>query len=393
MEVERLLAVVQDVETEFEHGQTSLLQQLLQRYTTARNSPAQDLTEPIEEAHKKLNDYLRQSTFNTYSPSKTAILKALGGDKLTGEAFINRINEALVSPGMTTAGIVTRITDLQKEAEDFRKACEKASAGLAALGVKPYRLPQGAYDVGVLIPGHLVDNKLGALSKQFESWNKIIRAFIEVAGEDEREVRMRGLSTGSFELYVAVGVMAADLLARAIERLAELYLKILEIQKRRKELTELGAPVSEAREIKKFEKEFLEKEIKDLAKELIKQAHSRVDAGRRAELETLLTISLKQAATFIDRGGVVEVTVLSGDEPAEPEAIDDTEVTPEQKSEIDRLQKDYEKLKKSYEDALLLAKRGIAAKRLPDRHQPILQLEDDDDASAGEAERAQKRKQ
>lgn len=392
MEVERLLTVIQDVEIEFKDGQTSLLQQLLQQYTTARNTPAQDLTDTIEEARKELSDHLRHSTFNTYPPSKTSILKTVGGDKLTGNEFMNRINEALVSPGMTTAGIVTRLTDLQKEAENFRKACEKTGAGLIALGIKSYKLPQGTYDVGVLIPRHLVDNKLGALSKEFDSWNKIIRTFMEVAGEDDREVQLRGLATGSFELYVAVGALAADLFTRAIERLADLYLKILEIQKRRKELAELGAPAPEIKDIRKFEKELLEKEIKELAKELIKQVHSRVDSGRRAELETQLTISLKQTATFIDGGGVVEVTAPDREKPAEPEESKEAEITAEHKVESDRLRKDYEKLKKSYEDALLLSKRGTAIKRLPERQQPILQLDDDDDTSVSDTERVQKRK-
>lgn len=145
----------------------------------------------------------------------------------------------------------------------------QARIGLEALGLSPHTVPPGEYEVGVLIPNALVGSKLSSLLKELGTWNKIVRGFQEVAGEEEREVTVAGLATGSYEIYLPLGVMAAGYLALTIDKILEWYLKILEIRKRRQELRELGAPVSEFAAIQKYEKELIESGILTLAKEIV----------------------------------------------------------------------------------------------------------------------------
>ncbi len=158
-----------------------------------------------------------------------------------------------------------------------------------------------------MIPERLVDRRLGALAKELEAWNRTLRGFQEVAGEDEREVIVASLSSGSYEAYLPLGIVAAGLVSRTIDKILEWYLRVLEIRKRREELQNLGAPVSEANAIKKHERELLEKEMKTLAEELVKNTHPKVDVPRRHELETHLMVSIRQIARFVDKGGTVEV--------------------------------------------------------------------------------------
>ena len=140
----------------------------------------------------------------------------------------------------------------------FQKACNQARAGLEALELTPHVIPEGQFEVGVLIPERLVDSRLGTLVNELDGWNKILRGFQEVAGEEEREVTVAGLASGSYEIYMPLGLIGAFLFSRTIDKVLDWYLRILEIRKRRLELAELGAPVAEVNNVKKYEKEFLD---------------------------------------------------------------------------------------------------------------------------------------
>lgn len=245
MDVSRLLAVVTDIESEYRGGLSQSLKDLIQQYAAARDAPSQDNSPAIQKALDSLIGLAEEGSFVQYPPSKTALLDAIGGSGRVGPGFQQRLTAILSVAGQTTAGIVTGLTELQADLEAFRKACAQTRAGLESLGVAPHAIPSGEFEVGVLIPEPLVDRKLGALVKELELWNKIVRGLQEVAGEDEREVTVAKLASGSYEVYLPLGLLAATLLSRTIDKVLEWYLKILEIRKRRLELQELGAPVAE----------------------------------------------------------------------------------------------------------------------------------------------------
>jgi hypothetical protein len=377
MDASRLLAVVADIDSDFRGGLSQLLKELVQQYTAARDSPTQDNTAAIKKALVSLSEHVNEGVFVAYPPSKAAVLAAIGGETRVGQGFSEHLKNILSVTGQTTAGIVTGLTQLQTEAEAFRKACLQTKAGLESLGIRPYAIRDGQFEVGVLIPERLVDQKLGALAKELEAWNRTLRGFQEVAGDEEREVTVASLASGSYEAYLPLGLVAAGLVSKTIDKVLEWYLRILEIRKKRIELQELGAPVAEPNAIKKHERDLLEKEITTLAEQLVKQVHPKVDAPRRHELETHLTISIRQVARFVDNGGTVEVDATI-EAPEEPEAIDAADATDEAKAEHDRATKEYARLAQSYERALEILASGSALRGLPERPEPILQLTDGD---------------
>ena len=394
MDVSRLLAVVNDIESEYQGGLSQLLKVLVQQYTAARDTPGQDNTAAIQKALGSLVEYVDGGVFVQYPPSKAAVLDAIGGLQRVGPGFRERLNKILSVAGQTTAGIVTGLGELEAGQEAFRKSCFQTSAGLESLGVTPHAIPEGEFEVGVLIPERLVDQKLGALAKELEGWNKIVRGFQEVAGEDEREVTVAGLASGSYEVYLPLGIIAASLVSRTIDKVLEWYLRVLEIRKRRLELQDLGAPVSEASAIKKHERDFLDKEIRALVGELIKEVHPKVDATRKNELETLLTVSIRQIARFVDKGGTVEVDSTPPEKPEEPTAPpEDEQATPKATQEYERLQEDFTRLSSKFERVSLILEAGSSLRLLPERSEPILQLtESEPDGESTEPEKPSKKK-
>jgi ribosomal protein S20 len=174
------------------------------------------------------------------------------------------------------------------------------------------------------------------------------------------------------------------LVVRTIDKVLEWYLGILEIRKRRLELKELGAPVAEVNAIKIHERDLLNKEIQGLAKTLMKEADLKVDANRRNELETHLTISIRRIVRFVDKGGTVEVDSTPREEPDEPIPPAEDEATPETTAEYKKSQKEFARVSSEIERVTNIVNAGAALRRLPERPEPILQLtegETGDDSS------------
>lgn len=393
MDASRLLAVVDDIDSEYGAGLLQSLKELIQQYTAARDSPSQDNTPAIQKPLRALTDQADRGVFAKYPPSKAAVLEAIGGTKRVGPGFREHLTEILSVAGQTTAGIVTGLTQLQADLDSFRKACVQAKAGLESLGIHPYTIPDGQFEVGVLIPERLVDQKLGALAKELEAWNKILRGFQEAAGEEEREVTVAALSSGSYEAYLPLGIAAAALVSKTIDKVLEWYLRVLEIRKRRLELENLGAPVAEATAKKKHERDLVEKEIRVLAEALVKETHPKVDAGRRHELETHLTFSIRQIARFVDKGGTVEVDATPPEQPEEPAAPEGADATDDAMAQYDQLTKEYRQLTSKLERTFQVLAAGSSLRRLPERPEPILQLtEEEADGESTEPEKASKKK-
>jgi hypothetical protein len=339
MDASRLLAVAADINTEYRETLSPKLKALIAQYTAARDAPSSDNSEAIHAAVKQLTEDVEHGLFARYPPSKLAVLDAIGADRLVGPGFSKGLAEILSVPGQTTAGIVTALSALMGRSDALQKACSLAQRGLEALGVEPYEIPEGEFEVGLLIPERLVDGQLGKLAAELQNWNRALRVFQEVAGDGERDVKVAKLSSGSFEAFLPFGLVAAQLLSVAIDRAIGWYKQILEIRTLREELAKRGAPVAETTDIRNFEKDLVEKGIKALVSELLKQA-PKDPSGRRNELEAHLSVSVRHIVRFVDRGGTIEIDTTVPEEPEEPPSSDDAD-TQEGSAEKDRQAKDF----------------------------------------------------
>lgn len=378
MDASRLLAVLDDIATDYATGFKTLLAAFVQAYTQARDNPTQDLTAQIDVAYAKLAADLRGGLTNDYPPSRVRILSAIAGTRLVGEGALRSVDAIISSSGRTPAGLVTALGVFVQEVAEFHKACAQTAAGLQQLGLEPQALAAGEFEIGVLIPDTITDSELGALVKQLRLWNTALRGFAEVAGEDSPEVKVRDLSSGSLEAYLAVGAFTAALVARVVDKVLEWYQRILDIQVKRKELAALGAPVAEAKQVEQFEKKYIDDSIAALVKELMADTKLKVSAERRGELQNHLTISIRHFVKFVDKGGDVEVTA---GRPQLPEVA----VAPPQDAPQDQqeayvaAQKEFERLDAIDDEALRVSRQGAGLRQLPTRVQPILQLTEGED--------------
>jgi hypothetical protein len=394
MDASRLLAVLNDIVAEYKLGLTQRLKDLIVQYTAARDTPGQDNTAAIQTALDALIADLDESIFADYPPSKASVLDSIGASQRVGAGLRAHLESILSVPGQTTAGIVTGLTQLQADLDVFRKSCVQAQAGLESLKIVPLDVPVGEFDLGVLIPERLVDSSLGALAKELEIWNKVVRGFQEAAGQEAREVTVRSLESGSYQVFLPVGIVAAGMISKTIDKVLEWYVQVLEIRKRRLELQHLGAPTAETGAIKKHERELLDKGIRALAEELVKDGSAKVDAARKSELTNLIAVSIRQIARFVDRGGTIEVDSTPPDEPEEPtQPSEETDRTSDEAKEYRRLKKEFDEQALNRQKVSEIIAGGIRLRSLPTRAEPILQLADGElDSDGVEPEKAPKKK-
>lgn len=98
MDASRLLAVLDDIEAETEGGLTRNISALLQQYTAARDSATVDNAPAIQKALAALVDYIEDGKFPQYPPSKSGVLRAIGGDTRVGPGLKERLITLLSFP-------------------------------------------------------------------------------------------------------------------------------------------------------------------------------------------------------------------------------------------------------------------------------------------------------
>ena len=382
MDASRLLEVLTDIALEFPQYLKSL-QALNALYAQARDTPTKDFSSLITPAHSALLTDLEASIFENYPPSKQHILEAIGGAALVGKRALNGLNDRLLNVGVTGAAVAATVNDFVAEVTRFHGACAIAEAGLIGLNIVRHELSEGEYEIGLLIPRSITDGTLGGLGQQLSRWNKILKAFSEAAGEDAREISVEGLATGSDQAYLTVGILTAGLISHAIDKILEWYKKILDIQEARQKLASLGAPVPEVAAVKAHEKQLLDGAIEGIVREVMEQSSRKIQADRKNEIEIQLKVSVSQIATFIDRGGDVEVT--GGPPPEVPEEPADETPSGDESPVDPKLNEARKRLLAEADKVEDIRRKGASLRLLAPRQHPILQLNDAEELDVEEA--------
>jgi len=306
MDVRRFADVIAVLEGEQPEYDAALVG-LVNAYTAARSNPAQDHTAAIEAAREAVSLVLKKSATNRFAPTQLEIMREIGAIDFFGVRAEPTLEQALRASMNGMSSVVASLEKFRSEIARVLSAGVQARNGLLVLHVVSASPTDSAdFEIGVLIPAELVDSKLGALTKQLDEWNKALKAFAELAGEDEREITVKALATGSFVLIVKAGVKTAKLVADMIGAVVALYKRLVDLRDLRDRFAKTDVPAPEVEIVKKHEADTVDRSVADIVGQLMREAS--VEPGRQGELEVALTISVKKTIRFIDSGGAVEVT-------------------------------------------------------------------------------------
>jgi hypothetical protein len=367
-------------------------------YTAARDAPATDHGDAIRLARTELRDLLVRSATNHYPPSRRKILQTIGGELFVGNPANLHVDMIIFDASISAASALTAIQTFVTLLNQFRGTCAQARKGLTGLQIKPDQLVDDQAEVGVLVPWSLTHGHLESLNRQLREWNFVLRGLAELAGEGDREVRVRGLATGSDQVFLEASLTVAGLVALVIDKVLGWFKTIQEIQKARKELERLGVPPIETEAAKAHEKKFVKDEITGLVNQLIDKAPP-LPANRRGEMRTHLTVSIEYVTRFVDQGGDVEVSVPPP--PPPPEFVPPPE-PPLTDAELDEKRAEAVALhnaSREVQERALIARQGAALAELSERPVGILQLpestppsETSDGSESGDGKKPPKKK-
>lgn len=326
MNVERLHRILKDLDKLIRSEKiVTLLQQVRDHLQNQVNQPNQGSHQKnLVLSLEKLYELLENSEYNDYSPSWKEIIAEVSEDVLFGIPLKLNLEKILSSNAITPAKALEDIKSIFDEMQSFQTATKSTLSGFKTLGIEEEDLEQGECELGYTIPREYVENKLSELKNEIGELNFILNNISEAVTGEKQEYKVKTISSSDFLLYVIIGLQVADVLSQATERILNLYKKILEIKVLRNQLKEKGVPASKTKTIETHANGMMKSEIKEIAKEVIKE-HYDGDNGRKNELENGLIISLNKLANRIDKGFNVEIRVEPLPEPKKEEPSEEYE--------------------------------------------------------------------
>ncbi len=315
MDASRLLDVLNILIGELDAGYSVKLDELVGLVTQARDTPAQDFLPQMTQAKDALLEQLTSSSVDNLVPTRKAYVRSIGAETLFGASAATRIKHlwetsAAGGPAGTTAALET----FRSELGQFRGRAMNASKNLVELGITPAELRAGEFEVGIGIPDELYSNELGTLMEHLQDWNFILRVFVELGGGEDREVFLRGFSTGSpFDLFALIAIAwSARAIAQTAREFTGLYKDVLEIREIHGRLNDKGLPKETSEGMTKWEEQKVEARIAKSVEDLMSDdppGLKGTDSPRRNELKNHLSIALKQIAHYLERHVTIEVSV------------------------------------------------------------------------------------
>jgi hypothetical protein len=311
----------------------------------------------------KLKDTFLQNNSNEYNQSNSAIVESIGASSYFGISGFQKIDEILKK---NSFNVQKTVADLQKyitERTAFVTLINATSENLKKLNVNPHFHNDNTFEVGILMPKDVTDNKIINVTKELNQWDKVFKTIKELTGSPIDDTEINFVNNGSLQFFIDNGPQIAACLAVTIERITKLYKSIIEIRSAKEKLKELGVSTGDQKNIEKQEKEIFNKGIDSITADIIKEfAIKQIESGRINELKIAMKGHVTYIAKCIDKGMTIEINPPEISEPAESKETD----TAEKKEENKKLKENYdltlkkiEVVQKSMDTVKSIGKTGV----------------------------------
>lgn len=332
-----------------------LLQNIENTYTQSVQAPAPANAQVFNDAMQALDATAKSFPIDRVSPSRRKILEAIGGTDYYGDNLLSQINEIIYNSS-TPSEALQKIQNFRSKLADFYPNVQSLDDNLAKLGIGVEAIPRDSAEVEIFIPNSVASGHLDNLRREARFLNHIISDFQEIATSHRDPLEIRGLNSGSFEVFITVDLITGEYILNFVTAIILLSVAILGARRDRDSLKQRKAPKAIIQNLQQWEETLIKAEIDRLREELL--AHYKGSEGRKSELSNSLSLNLKGFVNRIDKGMEIDVTT----EAAEDSIAGDG--TPE-----DTLLIEAKKASIRY-----IREHAGNIKDLPSNHEPILQL-------------------
>ena len=317
MNVERLHAIAKAVNAEIRQmellGKMTALQSAL---TNQANSPQEpSYQQSVATSRQELVDVLTDAPSDSYTPTWRQVIDEMGFDDLVGAQLLKRIDEIFNRNQITTSVARDEVTQLTTDLQELVTALHSLLESLAYFEIGSEELDPGEAEVGVLIPRPAVDEELPKLGGEFEELQNILGPFLELAEGSRPPLKVRTISSSDFTVYLAMAPGGALLVATALDKILDVYKKILDIRASHQQLADQGVPREVLAPLEDHANNRMAEETERIASELVDASATVADSGRANELKIEMRLSLNALANRIDHGYNVDVRARPEAEP------------------------------------------------------------------------------
>lgn len=314
MHTGRLHAALHCIGEESDSGQVGeRLAELRSALDSSVQSPSDQTATAFHQACADLEEVLAGSGTNRVTPSSRAILERIGALEYTGAGLWARMSGIIEANKMTPADAQKQIAKLGKKVAGFHKSVRAMHKKLHDFGIEQESLLEGEGCVGISIPPELVGSNLEGLGTEIHEFDDALKMFEKIVGQEAASLEVRSLGLSGFQLFLRASPELAGALAMAIDRIAGLYTNLLRIKKLRADLVAQKVPAERIETIAEHEGELVDKELGDLAQELLDEYLPKSAKARAKDLKMALEQDLRFLADRIDQGVVLEVEVAVGE--------------------------------------------------------------------------------
>lgn len=364
MDTERLNSLLFDITQEVAALElTAQLQTFHQTFSQSIAQPNQQTSTALIATRTALWEALAGVPSNELPPSSRKMLDTMDASRFLGKGLRMAI-ESILAENITTPGqAVEQIAQFNKKAIAFYALAGTTQTNLGELGIKHGFTSENEYEIGALFPSDLFKNNIEGLAKELHLFDRCLKTFSEIAGQDTSSPTIRAVSNGSIELFLNALPDVATAIGESIEKIVLVYLGILQIRQLRDEAKKKQMPEDIIKLMDKHEKDKVTAEIDTIAEEIFKKYRKKAEKHRDKELRGLLVRALKYMAQRLDRGADFEITPPAVEPELPTDASEEAKKEHQGREEMHRT----------------LRLRGASVMQLPMRQQPILALPEPSD--------------
>lgn len=300
MNIERLLEVVEILREELDksHRVYEPLGKLIKHLEQGESEEAQSVKNSIV-------NLLSKASSNNFTPSRQAMLREIGGEKLVGLGLADRLRALLEDYRLSPKEAAKVFAEIHSEVLNFNGSLNNLLNTSLRLGFKPHGIPAGKCEIGVLYPKPEVIADLGSFAEASRDLDHALRTFMEIGGTPGSP-RIGQISSSDIAFFFTVAAGVGLAVAKCIEKILELIQRKYEIEKVRLEIEEKKLGLEIAKKLKEQEKEVEDAGVKEAA-ETIFQLYEGPDEGRRNELRIAVSGAARFMVVQVKRGVIFEV--------------------------------------------------------------------------------------
>ncbi len=333
MDVSKLQNILWDLTSDYENDISEILDTLISNIRMSNSAE-------IKNNSIKLEKIFVNSISNKYNPSNNKIMEKIKATDYFGENGYKKIEDLLNKDSYDIARTLLDLGTFIQKRTEFITLIQTTSDNLQKLNILPHSFEGDTFEVGLLMPKELTQNKIVNITKELNNWDKVFKTLKEVTTGSFDDTEINFVNNGSLEFFINNGHEIACCLAIILERTIKLYKNIIEIRIAKAKLKELGITTGEQKTIEKQEKDIVTNELDSIASDIIKEfTNKQIEQGRVNELKIAVKGHVTYIAKCIDNGMIIEI---NPPEIYEPDEVKETD-TQEKKEEAKKLKESYNK--------------------------------------------------